>query len=559
MQISLVFSVELWYYKHMDTFTNNTTRTTETITISRAEYEAEIAKCKSEIADLKAYISEMESELNWFKEQFRLAQNRRFGASSEGSSEEVIDQMSFLFNEAESTANAEEREPRERETVVRAHTRKKRSGSVRDVVPKNIEVEEEKHELPEEERVCPECGETMQPIGTEVRETLKLIPAKAVLRRDIYVTYGCANCRDTGIEVPIVEAPKEPALIPGSFASPEAVANIIVQKFQMCVPLYRQELYWNSQKIMLSRQVMSDWVLKAAELLVPLYDCLHRFLGFAAVLHADETTLQVLREAGRSARSKSYMWLYLTGAAEEKQIVLYEYQEGRGGSFPSAFLKDFHGYLQTDGYSGYNDVENVVRVGCWAHLRRTFDEAVKSQPKGARTGSAVEGLAYCTKLFMIERDLQDLTPEERYEERLKREKPLLDQFKAWADTRQVSSKSRLGKAFTYLRNQWGNLTSYLLDGRLEISNNRAERSIKPFVMGRKNFLFANTPRGAQASAVLYSILETAKANGLDPYRYLLFLFKALPAMDKSDDAWVDPLLPWNAPDQCKRNPAAQKD
>ena len=553
--MSLAFSARLWYYKRMDTFTNNTTSNTETITISRAEYEAQ----KAEIAGLKAYISELESELNWFKEQFRLAQNRRFGASSEGSSQEVLDQMSFLFNEAEATAETEEEKQPEKETVVRAHRRKKRSGSVRDVVPANIEVEEETHELPEEERVCPECGETMQPIGTEIRETLKLIPAKAVLHRDIYVTYGCANCRDTGIEVPIVEAPKEPALIPGSFASPEAVANIIVQKFQMCVPLYRQELYWNGQKIMLSRQVMSDWVLKAAELLVPLYDCLHRFLGFALVLHADETTLQVLHEAGRSAQSKSYMWLYLTGAAEERQIVLYEYQEGREGSHPAAFLKDFHGYLQTDGYSGYNDVENVVRVGCWAHLRRKFDEAVKSQPKGTKTGSAVEGLAYCTKLFMIERDLQDLTPEERYEERLKREKPLLDQFKAWADTRQVSSKSKLGKAFTYLGNQWGNLTSYLLDGRLEISNNRAERSIKPFVMGRKNFLFANTPRGAKASAVLYSILETAKANSLDPYRYLLFLFEELPGMDKSGDDWMDPLLPWNAPDRCKLNPAAQKD
>lgn len=539
----------------MDTFTNNTTSNTETMTVSRAEYEA----LKTENADLKAYISELESDLNWFKEQYRLAQNRRFGASSEGSSQEVIDQMSFLFNEAESTADAEEKEAQERETEVRGYTRKKRSGSVRDVVPGNIEVEEVRHELPEGERVCPECGETMQPIGTEVRETLKVIPAKAVIRRDVYVVYGCANCRDTGIEVPIVETPKEPALIPGSFASPEAVANIIVQKFQMCVPLYRQEQYWNGQKIMLSRQVMSDWVLKSADMAYPLFDRLHRFLGFAAVLHADETTMQVLHEAGRSAQSKSYMWLYLTGEAEEKQIVLYEYQEGRSGSYPAAFLKDFHGYLQTDGYSGYNDVENVTHVGCWAHLRRKFDEAVKSQPKGTKTGSAVEGLAYCTKLFMIEQELQDLTPEERYEERLKREKPLLDQFKAWADTRQVSPKSKLGKALTYLKNQWEYLTNYLLDGRLEISNNRAERSIKPFVMGRKNFLFANTPRGAKASAVLYSILETAKANGLDPYRYLLFLFEQLPGMDKSGDNWVDPLLPWNAPDQCKLNSAAQKD
>ena len=544
----------LWYNFSMEMMKDTFKRTTETDMVSRAEYEALVR----ENAALKAQISELEAKQNWFMEQFRLARNRQFGASSEGSSQEVLDQMSFLFNEAEAVADAEEKEQQEQETVVRTHTRKKRSGSVRGVIPENIEVEEESHELPEEERVCPECGEIMQPIGTDVRETLKLIPAKAVLRRDIYVTYGCANCRDTGIKVPIVETPKEPALIPGSFASPEAVAHIIVQKFQMYVPLYRQEQAWNRQGIMLSRQVMTDWVLKCAELLYPLYDHLHRFLGFAAILHADETTLQVLREAGRSAQSKSYMWLYLTGAAEEKQIVLYEYQEGRSGSYPIAFLKDFHGYLQTDGYSGYNDVENVTHVGCWAHLRRKFNDAVKAQPKGTKTGSAVEGLAYCTKLFMIERELQDLPPEKRYEERLKREKPLLDQFKAWADTKVVSSKSKLGEAFTYLRNQWEYLTNYLLDGRLEISNNRAERSIKPFVMGRKNFLFANTPRGAKASAVLYSILETAKANGLDPYRYLLFLFEELPGMDKSSDDWVAPLLPWNAPDRCKSNPAAQK-
>ena len=188
----------------MNTIAKNTTSNTETITISRAEYEAQLAenaKFKSEIADLKTYISELENKLNWFMEQFRLAQNRRFGTSSEASSQEVLDQMSFLFNEAEAEVPVVEEEQSEKKTEVRGYTRKKRSGSVRDVVPANIEVEEETHELPEEERVCPECGETMQPIGTEVRETLKLIPAKAVLHRDIYVTYGCANCRDTGIEV----------------------------------------------------------------------------------------------------------------------------------------------------------------------------------------------------------------------------------------------------------------------------------------------------------------------------------------------------------------------
>ena len=184
-------------------------------------------------------------------------------------------------------------------------------------------------------------------------------------------------------------------------------------------------------------------------------------------------------------------------------------------------------------------------------MRRKFDEAVKALPKGAKTGAAVTGQAYCTKLFLIERELQGLPPEKRYEERLKREKPLLDEFRAWADARTVAPKSKLGQAFTYLANQWTPLTNYLLDGRLEISNNRAERSVKPFVMGRKNFLFANTPRGARASAVIYSVMETAKATALDPYRYLLFLLEELPNADRCRADWMEPFLPWNAPDDCR--------
>ena len=537
---------------NMETMHISRTKPGETVTISRAEYE----KLARENAELKAYISELESKLNWFMEQFRLSQNRRFGASSEAASEEVMEQLSFLFNEAEYHADETEAEEtaKEETVVVRSHERKKkRSGSVRDVVPENIEVEEVRHELPEEERVCPKCGTVMEPIGTKVVETLELIPARAVLHRDVYVNYACQNCKVNDIEVPIVETPRKSSLIPGGFASAKAAAHIITQKFLMYVPLYRQEQEWKRQGLLLSRQTMSEWVLAGAEILTPLYDELHRLLLSSEILHADETVLQVLHEKGKTAQSKSYMWLYMTGAAEERQIVLYEYQPGRSGNYPAAFLQDFHGYLQTDGYDGYNSVEDVTRLGCWAHMRRKFDEAVKALPKGKRVGAAVTGQAYCTKLFLIERELQDLPPETRYKNRLRREKPLLDEFRTWADTRTAAPKSKLGQAFSYLQNQWTPLTNYLLDGRLEISNNRAERSIKPFVMGRKNFLFANTPRGARASTVLYSILETAKTNALDPYRYLLFLLEDFPNANQERCDWFLPFLPWNAPDDCHIN------
>ena len=526
------------YNSSMETMNVTATSNTEMILISRAEYEAQ-----------KAYIKELETKLNWLMEQFRLNQHRRFGASSEHSSEEVLEQMSLLFNEAEVLS---EQPGSEKTSVIRAHTRKRRSGSLRDIVPENITVEVVRHELPEEERQCPNCGETMEEIGIEAVETLELIPARAVIHRDEYVHYACQQCKAKETEVPMLEAPKEKSLLPGGFASPKAVAYIMVQKFVMYAPLYRQEQDWNRQGLMLSRQTMSEWVLLGAELLGIIYNELHRLmLLWAVILHADETTLQVLHEVGKSAQSKNYMWLYMTGAAEEHQIVLYDYKPGRGAEYPQAFLSGFKGYLQTDGYIGYHDLENVVPVGCWAHMRRKFDEAVKALPKGTKTGAAVTGLAYCTELFQLERRFQDLSPQERFQKRQELSKPLLDKFLAWAESRSVSAKSKLGQALTYLKNQWVPLTNFLLDGRLEISNNRAERSIKPFVMGRKNFLFANTPRGAKASAIVYSLIETAKVNNLDPYRYLTFLLEQIPKADQSCENWISPLLPWNAPERCR--------
>ncbi len=252
-------------------------------------------------------------------------------------------------------------------------------------------------------------------------------------------------------------------------------------------------------------------------------------------------------------QSESYMWLYRTGADTDRPIVLYEYQPGRGAKHPKAFLAGFRGYLHTDGYAGYHSLpEEITVVGCWAHARRKFDEAVKSLPKGkAKSGSAAQGLAYCSKLFELEQSLSDLSPQERYLQRLEQEKPVLDAFLAWANTRTAAPKSALGKALTYLKEQWPYLVNYLRDGRLEISNNRAERSIKPFVIDRKNFLFANTPKGATGSAVIFSMIQTALENQLDPYRYLTWLLQTACGLDMADPAVIQKLLPWQAPDICK--------
>jgi transposase len=511
----------------------------ETVTIPQAEY-----------AGLRAELQELKAQNQWLLEQLRVIRQKKFGASSEKASEEVVEQLSLLFDEAEVYV-AEESKEETPAVAVRSHTRRK-GGDVRSIVPENIEVVETEHALPEEERVCPQCGETMQEIGKEVRETLELIPAKAVLHRDIYYTYACRDCQKNDITTPFVKTPKDPSVIPGGYASPESVAHIAVQKFVMGSPLYRQEQEWNRQGIMLSRQTMANWLIRCAEdWFGPVYDELHKQLLKLELLHADETELQVLHEPGKTAQSKSYMWLYRSSGDAEHPIVLYEYQPGRGQEHPKKFLAGFHGYLQTDGYAGYNAVEGVTHVGCWAHARRNFVEAQQSMPKGQRSPTADQGAAYCTKLFMLEREFADLSPEERKKQRLIQEKPVLDAMLAWANTRNAAPKSKLGIALTYLKNQWVYLNNYLLDGRIELSNNRAERSIKPFVISRKNFMFANTQLGAKSSAIIFSLIETAKENGLDPYRYLCFILRTAPVLRESDPDWAMKLIPQNDPDTCK--------
>ena len=302
---------------------------------------------------------------------------------------------------------------------------------------------------------------------------------------------------------------------------------------------------------------MSNWTLRASDdWLRPVYEAMHRRLVREEVLHADETTLQVLKEPGKSAQSKSYMWLYRTGAHASHPMVLYEYRPDRKASNAEKFLNGFTGWLHADGYPGYHSLPERIRVvGCWAHLRCKFDEAVKSLPKKDQSDSAaLQGQAYCSKLFFIEWEMQELPPEERYEQRLKRSKPVMDALLAWASTNRAAPKSALGKELYYLEEQWPDLIRVLEDGRLELSNNLAERSMKPFVIGRKNFLFANTPHGAQSSAVIYSMIETAKANHLE-YRYLVWVLQSAPNLAVSGPGWAKRLLPEHAPEECRAPPA----
>jgi transposase len=504
-----------------------------TVTIPKTEYD--------ELNGLKTEVAYLNQKLEWLMEQVRLGQKRRFGASSEKSE---YDQPN-LFNEAEVYAEPLAQEPDLCE--VEKHYRKKRRG-VADRLPEDLPVEVVEHRLQDDGQVCPVCEGPLHVMGKEVaRRELKLVPARAVIVEHVRYTYACRSCEKDAISVPIVKAPMPNAIVKGGFASPEAVAHIATQKFVMGVPLYRQEQEWKRQGILLSRQTMSNWLLRASEeWLEPLYDALRTKLLEHEVLHADETVLQVLREPGKAPQSKSYMWLYRTGSDAKMPIVLLDYQRSRKAEHPKEFLAGWGGYLHADGYSGYHDLPaGITVVGCWAHARRKWDEALKALPQKEQTGSgALTGKRYCDRLFAIERKLADLPPDERHKGRLEQAKPVLDEFLVWLKAQApFLGKNVLSRAVRYTLDQWVYLERYLLDGRLEISNNRAERSIKPFVIDRKNFLFANTPRGAKASAAIFSIVETAKENGLNPYAYLAYIFSNAPQWAGEHGSCVARLIP----------------
>ena len=500
------------------------------------------------VAELEAEIEQLQQQNQWLLDQLKLARKRQFGPSSEKSKLDGGEQLG-LFNEAEALAD-EEDEPKQ----IKAHTRRAAGKIGIDKLPEDLPVEVIEHDLPADQKDCPDCGNEMHVMGRKTREELKFIPAKAVIVRHEAMTYACRCCEKHSDRVPVLKANMPAPVIRGSFASPEAIAHIACEKFVMASPLYRQEADWKRKGIPLSRQTMSNWLIRATnDWLQPIYSAMQAKLRRRQVLHADETVVQVLREEGRPAESKSYMWLYRTSCDAKKHIVLYEYQPSRSGDCARNFLDDFKGYLHTDGLRGYHDKlpEEITVVGCWAHARRKFDEAFAIVPKSAqKTSPATQAILRLGQIYKLEEEFRELPQDNnfkaRFDARQQRSKPLIDAFYEWCESQTFMPKAPLTKAITYCQNQRFWLEHFLLDGRLEIDNNRAERSIKPFVIGRKNWLFSNTPGGAKASAVLYSIIETAKENNIVPFDYLTFIFRNAPNWSiHNDPIALERLMPWN--------------
>jgi transposase len=488
-----------------------------------------------DVETLKTLLRQSLDENVRLKEQIRLMLAKRFGPSSE---KQPAAQMG-LFNEAEATVAEDAAEPEET-LQVPAHERAKRGRRpLPDLLPRVDVI----HDLPESEKVCPHDGTPLKHIGDDVSAQLDVIPATVQVLRHVRRKYACPCC-----EGHVARAPLPPQPIPRSIASPGLLAYVCTAKYVDALPLYRQENILARLGIDLPRATLANWMIALGELVLPLINLLReQLLGFNLV-QMDETTVQVLKEEGRAPTRLSYLWVR-RGGPPQHPILLFDYAPSRAGAVASRLLPGFQGYLQTDGYAGYKDVaksEGVVALGCWAHARRKFDEAIKAQGGKAKPGKATRALNLIQRLYRVETLAKDLAPEARRALRLEQAVPVLDEIRAWCDASlmQVPPKSKLGEALDYLDNQWPRLVRYVDDGRLSIDNNAVERAIRPFVIGRRNWLFSDTPKGAEASARLYSLIETAKANGLEPYAYLSRLFKELPVARTAED--FEALLPFKA-------------
>lgn len=508
---------------------------------------AEVAVLEETILKQKAEIDELKRKLEHMNEIFANAQRARFGQSSEQKNYVLGKDQLSLFNEAESSQDHKAEEPKPNTIFVEAHERKKKRSQTE--MLNNLPEEEVLLEIPEGQLVCGKCGGKMKPIGKKfLRHEMQIVPKQIKLLAYYAVTYACDSCeKDTGLAHIVSVKPPIP-LMKHSLASPSTVAYIMTQKYVDGLPLARQEKIWAREGVSLSRATMANWVIQCSEVwLKPLYRHMKQELLTHSVIHADETVVQVLKEDGKPATSESRMWLYASAALLRHQVRLFEYQPDRSGKRPESFLKGFEGALVTDGYAGYNQVQKVTHCGCWAHARRKWREAM---PDGAtvKTSKAAIGFRYCNQLFAEERKCVLYKPEYRKEYRQGKELPLLEEYFAWLNTVHPEKGSKLEEAVRYSISQKQQLCAFLDKVEVPISNNLAENAIRPFTLGRKNWLFCDTPKGAKASAIVYSLVESAKANGIEPFAYLQHVLVQLPYLGKSPShEELETLMPW-APD-----------
>ncbi|MEG1254883.1 IS66 family transposase [Clostridium sp.] len=478
-----------------------------------------------------------------------LNKNRKiFGQSSE----QVDSSQISIFDEAEKNSDPKLPEPEIEEVVYQRVKPSKNIGKKDNLA--NLERVVIEHKLSQEEAICNECDSNLEVIGKKSKEVLKYVPAKVYIEQHITYSYACKSCEAASGEANIQTTKGYDSVLYKSMASNELLAHVLNMKYQHAMPLYRLETYFRMLGANLSRQTLSNWVMGVADAIAPIYDIMREELLKSHYIQADETTLQVIEENGKDSKSKKYIWLYKTGATTNP-IILYDYQKTRSSSCPKEFLKGFSGYLQTDGYSGYNRVENIKRLYCLAHIRRKFHEIIITLDEEAlKKSRAIIGFNLCEKIYSIEKQVKEQYGndadfyEKRYEIRIEKTAPLLTEFEEYVEReiKDALPKSALGKALEYTKKLLPDMKTLLGDGMLEVDNNGSERAIKPFVIGRKNWLFSNTSKGDKASAMIYSLIETAKSNNLVVEKYLVYLFDMLSKSDvKSRDELLE-IMPCSA-------------
>ncbi len=524
-----------------------------------ADLSAKLAEVEQQNQHQAEQLAKREQHIEQLLEYIELLRRKRFGARTDKLPDNQLNlfdesELEALIGELEAQAPGEDSE--EASDTSDEAARKPKQKPVRRPLPPHLTRVERIIDLSDADKAA--LGDEWTLIGYDSSEQLAVIPRQFYVIEYKRAKYVPLNDQVNGAEAGVKIAPRPAQIIPKSMAHASLLAHVVSAKFVDALPLYRQEKGFERDGIQISRQTLAGWMTQLLGPLNPVAEALQRQLRQGRVIHVDETPLQVLKEPGREASQKSYMWVY-RGGPPDKPVLWFHYTDSRAGQvareflFPKedAFCCDGRAppggfYLQSDGYTVYETLAKhpgvLGHAGCWAHVRRKFVDAANGRKN---TAAAHQMVAYIRKLYVVERAIGDADPHERARIRREKSAPILETIKAWLDEKvqKTLPKGLLGKAIGYALGQWPILTTFLEDGCLEIDNNKAENAIRPFVIGRKNWLFAGSPRGAEASALLYSLIETAKANDLEPWAYLNHLFEQLPTA-KTDEA-IEALLPHN--------------
>jgi transposase len=508
--------------------------TTNYNNISKKELIKLLAAQQQTITKHAEQISQHKKQILFLEEYIEAQKLRQFASKSE----KFNPAQTQFFDEASLPKDEEKILAAEEEIQVASFTRKKTVG--RKPLPDDLPRVQKIYDLNEEEKICP-CGCALTHISNEKSEQLEYIPAKIFVIQHVKKKYACKQCEET---IKTARMPMQP--IPRSIAASGLLSHILVSKFEDGLPLYRQEKILKRIGVDLPRATLCLWVLKCAALLKPLMKLLHDVILNYDIAYADETTCQVLKEPNKGVQSKKYMWLFVGGSPNQFSFY-YQYHPSRSHDVALNFLEDFKGYLHCDGFTGYDALAakntGISLAGCLYHARRKFVEVAKLSPN--KEGVATHVIKLIAKLSVVEEEIKAGSPDIKYQTRQQKSKFILSELHEYLLSNQhsIPPKSLLGQAVSYTLNQWPKLLTHLQDGRLENNNNRSERAIKPFVMGRKAWLFADSVEGAEAAAIIYSLIETCKHHDVQPYYWLRHALQTLPSCQTLTE--FEALLPFN--------------